>query len=445
VLKTIRTTIAGVAVLCLGSVALWGQAAQPQWKDRAEYDLVELIKKEQNPQAKLQLLQQWEQKYPNSDFRDGRYELMVQTYQQLGKAKEMMDTAKAWVAFNPKALTGWYWINLLTVSMNDTSPAALEQGEKAAKALLELCDDFFNPAKKPQQVTDEQWKQQRAMTEYVAYRTMGWVAMERQQYLDADKYFIEALKRNPNDAQVSAWAGRVNVRTRQLERQGIALFHFARSAVYSGPGSFPEQVRQQLLSTFEKNYINFHGSKEGMDEVIKLAQSTAIPPEGFKIESQDEIMAKQEEELKRTNPVLALWVGIKRELTSPNGPAYFENSLKNAHIPGPDGIQVGETKVTKLKGTVVSVDPPKRPKKIVLGLSSPNMSEVTLVFENPLPVAPEPGTVLEFGGIVTEYSLEPFNLTFEVEPSDVVGLPAPKKAAPARKAPARKAPAKAKK
>lgn len=437
-LKTIKKTIAGIALFCLGGLILLGQAKQPQWKDRAEFDLFELIRKEQNPQAKLQLLQQWEQKYPQTDFKDGRFELMVQTYQQLGKAKEMMETAKAWVAFNPKAITGWYWINLLSISMNDTSPAALDQAEKAAKALLEQIEDALSPAKKPAQATEEQWKQQRSTMEYVAYRTLGWVALERQQYVDADKYFIEALKRNPNDSQVSAWAGRANVRTKQLDRQGIALFHFARAAVYSGPGGFPEQARQQLMSSFEKNYINFHGSKEGIEEVLKLAQTTAVPPEGFKIESQDEIMAKQEEELKKSNPVLALWVGIKRELTGPNGAAYFENSLKNAHIPGPDGIMVGENKVTKLKGTVVSVDPPKRPKKVVLGLSSPNMSEVTLVFENPLAVAPEPGTVLEFGGVVTEYSLEPFNVTFEVEPADVTGLPAPKKAAPGKRAPVKK-------
>lgn len=437
-LKTIKKTIAGLALLCLGGALLYAQEKQPQWKDRAEYDLFELIRKEQNPQARLQLLQQWEQKYPETDFKDGRYELMVQTYQQLGRAKEMIDTAKAWVAANPKAITGWYWINLLTVSMNDTSPAALDQGEKAAKALLEQIEDALSPAKKPAQATEEQWKQQRATMEYVAYRTLGWVALERQQYVDADKYFVEALKRNPNDAQVSAWAGRANVRTKQLERQGIALFHFARAAVYSGPGGFPEQARQQLMSSFEKNYINFHGSKEGLEEVLKLAQSSAIPPDGFKIESQDEIMAKQEEELKKSNPVLALWVGIKRELTGPNGPSYFENSLKNAHIPGPDGILVGETTVKKLKGTVVSYDPPKRPKKLVLGLSSPSMSEVTLVFENPLAAAPEPGTELEFAGVVTEYSLEPFNVTFEVEPADVTGLPAPKKAAPVKKAPARK-------
>ncbi len=434
-LKTIKKTIAGITVFCLGGIILFGQAKQPQWKDRAEFDLFELIRKEQNPQAKLQLLQQWEQKYPGTDFKDGRFELTVQTYQQLGKAKEMLDTAKAWVAFNPKSLSGWYWINLLTVSMNDTSPAALDQGEKAAKALLEQIEDALSPAKKPAQATEDQWKQQRSTMEYVAYRTLGWVALERQQYVEADKYFIDALKRNPNDSQVSAWAGRANVRTKQLERQGIALFHFARAAVYSGPGGFPEQARQQLMSSFEKNYINFHGSKEGMEEVLKLAQTSAVPPEGFKIESQDEIMVKQEEELKKTNPVLALWVGIKRELTGADGAAYFENSLKNAHIPGPDGIMVGETTIKRLKGTVVSVDPPKRPKKVVLGLSSPNMSEVTLVFENPLPVAPEPGTVLEFGGVVTEYSLEPFNVTFEVSPAEVSGLPAPKKAAPRKRAP----------
>ncbi|MBI4891688.1 MAG: hypothetical protein HY821_13775 [Acidobacteria bacterium] len=437
-----KRAIVGIAVTSLFGLTVWGQAAQPQWKDRAEYDLVESIKKEQNAQTRLGLLQQWQEKYPNSDFKDGRYELMVAAYQQLGKGKEMLDAAKAWVASNPKAVNGWVWINLLTISLNDTSAPALEQGRSAAKSLLSALDDTFSPARKPAQVTDDQWKKQRVNTEYISYRTLGWVDLQDKKYEDADKNLIEALKRNPADAQASFWAGTADLRTKKLEFQGPALFHFCRAATFSGQGALPQQTRDQLRASFEKNYVNFHGSKDGIEQVIKLAETNAVPPPDFKIESQDEILIKQEEELKKTNPMLALWSSIKRELKGANGQAYFDASLKDANIPG--GVEVGGTKVEKFKGKVVGceVAAPKKPKKVVVGISSAEMSEVTLVFEAPLAACPPAGTELEFFGSPKAFTAEPFNVDFEVEPADVAGMPAPPKAAPKKGVPARKGPAK---
>jgi tetratricopeptide (TPR) repeat protein len=430
------------AIIALGTLALltvWAQGQQKQWKDRAEYDLFEQIRKEASPQTKIDLLKQWQQKYPDSQWKDERYTLMIQTYQTLGNAKGMLETAKEMVAADPKSVTGLYYLNLLTISMGDTSPAALDTGEKAAKGLLGLMDEVFSPAKKPAQVTDDQWKKERSNTEAVAYRTLGWVALQKQQYEDAEKNFIEVLKLNPADSQASLWAGTAIVRQKKLEKQGLALFDFARAAVYDGPGAaFDQKTRDQIKASFEKNYVNFHGDKNGMDEVLKLAASTAIPPAGFKIESKDELLIKQEEELKKTNPNLALWISIKRELTGANGAQYFDSNLKNANIPG--GADIGGTKIEKFKAKVVSSDPPKRPKKVVVGISSPDMSEVTLVFENPLASAPEKGTDVEFSGVPVEFTADPFNLTFDVEPKDVSGLataPA-KKAAPAP-APAKKA------
>jgi tetratricopeptide (TPR) repeat protein len=427
VLFSFRSAIAGLAATTLFGLTLWGQAAQQNWKDRGEYDLVQSITKEQNPQTKLGLIQSWQEKYPTSDFKDDRSQALIQTYQQLGKAKEMLETAKQWVATNPKAFPGWYWICALTVSMQDTSGPALDQGSNAAKALLGLVDDTFSPARKAAQVTDEQWKQQRGGAEAVAYRTLGWVALQKKEYEEADKNLIESLKRNPADAQASHWAATANLRTKKLERQGLALFHFCRASQVEGPGAFPQATRDKLRESFEKNYINFHGNKDGIEEVIAKAKVSAIP-EGIVIESQDEILAKQEEALKKTNPMLALWISIKKELTSANSAAYFDGSLKNSQIPG--GVEVGTTKVEKFKGKVVSCDvaAPKKPKKIVLGISSAEVSEVTLAFENALStVCPDPGTELEFSGVPTAFTAEPFNLTFDVEPAGVSGLPTPPK------------------
>jgi tetratricopeptide (TPR) repeat protein len=448
VLYSFKRVLAGVALASVFGLSLMGQAGQPQWKDRAEYDLFESIKKEANATTRLGLLQQWQEKYPTSDFRDGRYELLVNTYQGLGKAKEMLDTAKQWADFNPKALQAYVFMCNLTPYLNDTSAGALDQGDKAAKSLLGLVDDFFSPARKPAAVGEDAWKQQRSITEYTAYRTLGWVAMMRGQavpeqdkkvvfYEEADKQFLEALKRNPADAQASAWAGTANIRTRKVERQGTGLFHIARAAYFEGQGAFPQQTRDTLKASFEKNYIAVHGDTKGIEDIIAMVKSSPIPPAGFKIESKDEILMKQEEELKKTNPVLALWISIKRELTGANGAAYYDSTLKNAHIPG--GAEVGGTKIEKLKAKAVSCDKPKGTKKIVVGLSSPDMSEITLQFDNPVG-CPEKGADIEFAGQVIEFTPEPFNVTFDCEPKDVSGLPA---AAPAKKAapvaPAKKA------
>jgi tetratricopeptide (TPR) repeat protein len=427
-----------IAIVTLGVLCAAGAFAQAQknWKDRAEYDLYDSILKEQNANTKLGLLQQWKEKYPASDYKDVRGQLIVQTYQALGKGKEMLESAKDLVSGDPKNFFGLYWINLLTVSLNDTSPAALEAGEKAATGLLGIMDQTFDPSKRQASVSEDAWKKERAVTESIAHKTLGWVAMQRQKYEDAEKEFVTTLTKNPNDAQASLWAGTVIARQRKLEKQGAALFHFARAGNFDGAGALPQQARDAVRASFEKNYVNFHGDKGGLEEVVAAAKANALPPEGLKIESKDEILLKQEEELKKTNPTLALWISIKRELSGANGPAYFDGSLKNSQIPG--GVEVGGQKIEKLKGKVVSTKPASKPKEIVVGVSSPDMSEVTLRFETPLTVASVPvGTELEFSGVPVEYTADPFNLVFEVEPKDVAGLP--KAAAPAKKAAPKKA------
>jgi len=429
------TAILVVGTVC--SLGLWGQAKQPQWKDRAEYDLYDSILKAQDNNTKIGLLQSWEQKYPQSDYLDTRNQLLVQTYQVLGKGKEMMAAAKKMATASPKSFFALYWINLLTVSLNDTSPAALADGEKYAKVFLGIMDETFDASKKKPEVTEEAWKKERAMMESLAYRSLGWVALNSNKSEEAEKNFVEALNHNPADSQSALWAATAIIRQKNLEKQSDALFYSARAAAYDGPGALAPDIRARYMSSFEKNYINFHGGKDKMDEVISLAKANTVPPDGFKIMSQDEILQAQEKELEQTNPQLAVWVKMKRGLTGPDGASYFASSVKDAHIPG--GVEVGGQKIEKLKGTVVSsttVTPRSSAvKEVVLGISKAEMSEATLRFETPQPKI-DPGTVIEFSGVPVEFTAEPFMVVFEVDAKDVTGWPKP--VAPAKRAPARK-------
>jgi hypothetical protein len=438
VLFSIQRALAVLALSSLAAVSLWAQQATT-WKDRAEYDLYDSITKEQNPQTRLGLLDSWKAKYPDSKESERRLQAYLTTYQALGRGKDMFAAAKELVAVNPKNFTGLYWLNLFTLSNNDKSPEALALGEKAGNGLLGVLDETFDSSKKAATVSDEDWKKEKDKMAAIGHKTLGWVAMQKDQNEPAEKEFLEALKANPDDAQASYFAGTVVLKQRKLEKQSAGIYHLVRAANYDGPGALPEATRTQLKAFVEKAYVNFHGDKAGLDQVIAEAKKSALPDPSFKIESKDEILAKEEAQLEKSNPQLALWIRIKRELSGPNGAAYFDGTLKNSQIPG--GVEVGGTKIMKLKGKVVSTKPakPKGIAEIVLGISSDQMSEVTLRFPTPVNATVAPGTELEFEGVPVEFVADPFNLVFETEAAKVDGLPkAAAPAVPAHKPPAKK-------
>src|SRR4051794_7766603 len=54
-----------------------GQPGAKNYKDRAEYDLYSKITQTTDPKAKLDLLQTWQDKYPQSDFASDRATLFM--------------------------------------------------------------------------------------------------------------------------------------------------------------------------------------------------------------------------------------------------------------------------------------------------------------------------------------------------------------------------------
>ncbi len=416
------------SALMLASSAL---AQQPNWKDINEYNLVQEIGKEANPAKKLALLQSWKEKYPTTDFSVNRLGMFLQTYQQMGNGKAMLGSAKELSVAAPAAIEGPYWINLLTISLADTSAEALEGGEKAANTLIAGLDKYFDPAKKPAGVTDVQWKTQRDATEVSAHTTLAWIAAQRKDWVNAEKENTKLLALNASNAPASFALASAILAQKQPAKQITALFHYARAGSLEGTGALPDAQRKQVIDYFTKIYTQFHGSKDGMDEFIAKAKSAPMPPADLTIKSAAQMAAEEEEKFKQSNPQLALWLGVKKELAGPNGPTYFEGSLKDAALP-------------KLKGKLVSMKPAIRPKEIVIAISDANTPEITLkIAENGfLAGKADPGTELEFEAVAKAFVADPFMLTAEVEKANLTGWPAaaapakpaaPKKAAPKKK------------
>jgi len=196
------------------------------------------------------------------------------------------------------------------------------------------------------------------------------------------------------------------------------LYNFARAAAYEGPGSLPVSDRKQVMDYLNKVYAQYHGSNEGLDKLIASAKVSAFPPAAFTIKSKSDLEKERidaEEAAARANPMLALWKSIRKELQSDGGPAYFENSMKGAGLPG------GVNNVARFKGKLILSTPALHPKELVLAIEDPARPDVTLKLESALPGKMDPGGDIEFEGVGDSFTKDPFMVTFIVEKSKIDG------------------------
>jgi len=397
--------LAGIAVI---GAALFGQ--EKQWIDRAEYELVgEQIAKATDNAKKLELLKQWKEKYPKTNFEWERLGAFLMTYQQLGKAKEMFDTAKEMSAADPKNVSGPFYITALVLSMRSTDPAVLEEGEKAANTLLTNLNDYFAPAKKPAPVADDAWAKQKGDAQMQALNVLVYTAQARKDYPAVEERISNILKVTPKNAMLSYQLGTSILAQKKQERQFAAIWHFARACALEGEGAAPAADKTKVCDYFGRVYPQIRGDKQGMDELKQKAAASVFPPDGFVIKSKQQEMVEALEELKKTNPQLAIWVQMKQALTAPDGAAYVEQ-IKGAALP-------------KFKGKVVSLEPAVNPKKIVVGISDASAPEITIEIDDKgfLPGKVDPGTEIEFESVGKEFTADPFNLTVTAEKDKITG------------------------
>ncbi len=426
-------------LLAQDSQATQGQAAQGQapaagqknWKDRTEYDLYTNAAKETNPQKKLDILNDWNTKYPSTDFKDLRLTLFITAYAALpGHVQDAVNASEQLIAIDPKNFTALYYITLLTPQLGTGSAApgadVLDAGDKAANGLLAALDDQFAAAKKPQGVSDAEWTKARGQTEAIGHTTLGWIAMERKDWTKAEDEFTKSLQLTPENGQDSYWLGTVVLAEKNPDphKQSLALYEFARAAAYDGTGALTPAGRQQVLQYLtDKAYVPYHGSKDGLDQLLSQSKGAALPPADFTVPSVTDIekaKLEKENEEQKANPSLALWKNIQTALTAPDGADYFNKNMKGAQTPA-------------FTGKLVSSEPELRPKTLVLAISDPDgkVADATLKLDAALPGKAPAGTQLTFNGIPDSYTASPFMVTFTVEKANVKGWPG--KAEPARK------------
>jgi len=410
--------------------------AQPQknYKDRGEYDLYSKITQTTDPKARLELLNTWTDKYPQTDFTAERLQYYMVTLAALAatdptQRQPLLNKCQDLLKLDPQNFRAQYLICVWGPAVGGASPAPelLSQVEAAAHGVISGADTTFDPSKKPASVSADQFTQAKTQSVALAHNSLAWAATAKKDSATAESEYKASLQANPDQGNVSASYAKLLYDEKKFPE---ALFEYARAAEYTGPGpALPPATRTQLTDFFNKAYKDFHGGTDGADQVLAQAKTAALPPGGFAIGSAADAANKEADAMKQriaSDPGFGLWYTIRQNLTGDQGDTFFSNTVKDAEIPG------GAQGVQNFSGTVISIDPPDKPTKVVLGVDDPTKGDATLEFSQPLPASAldkiKVGQKLDFSGVADSYTKDPYMLTFK-DPT----IPGVQTAAPAKK------------
>ena len=445
----LRFSRAGWSLLATGSLAILiglaaahispaqeaGQqpaGAQKNWKDRGEYDLDVKIRQTQDPKERLQLLDTWQDKYPQSDYNDERLQFYVITLSQLAPSDpssrpKLMDKANALLKVDPKDFRAMYAIALWgpAVGGNSAQPDLVSQVQTAAQGVIDNAPTAFDPAKKPPTVTQQDFDKAKNGALAIAHNGLAWSYVQKKDSANAEKEYQASLEANPDQGTTSAAYAKTLYDDKKMPE---ALFEYARAAEYAGPGpALPPATRTQLQDFFNKAYEGYHGGKDGADQVLSQAKTSALPPSGFSIVSANASAQAEADKMNQriqSDPGFKMWYAVKQSLVD-KGDTFFNSDVKDVEIPG------GAEGVKYFKGTVVSLDPATDPTKVVVGVENPTAGDATLTFSKPLPAdalnTVKVGNQIEFSGVAESFTANPYMLTFKDPSINGVQTAAPAK------------------
>ena len=364
------------------------EAKEKQVKDMVEYELIDKATKEADAAKKLQILAEWKEKYPESDYSEDRLRMFMQANQQANKLAEAIAAAKEILAQIPNDFAANFTIASLTPALNSQAADVLATGEKAASALVS--------GGKPATLTDEQWNAVKNQILTTAHQTLGWIHMQRKDNVKAESEFKTVLGMNPNNGQVSYWLGNVVLSQGDPDKNELALFSFARAAVHEGEGALPAEGRKQVADYLSTVYGKYAGTQEGLENLKQAAMKQPLPPAGLTIESASVREFKAEEKRRSENPLIYKFIDLRNALTGATGDAVWSD-LQGKMSPRMELFVLGSDS--------------DRPQVLNLGSKADGPVEVVLNLENRLRAAPGRGSRVTFEGVASSMTKSPFKLT----------------------------------
>ncbi len=376
------------------------QSQAPVIKDPAEYNAYVAAVQATDPNAKISGLEAFLTQYPNSVMKNQAMEILMQTYQQAGNTKKMMDTGTKLVAADPcnlRALTLLAYFDRVSAQGGDpNAKQLLVDGKKYGQQGLDCLPKATDP---------EIVKMKDQMTG-IFHAAIGIACLQDKDNACAVQNLKPAVDSSPDTQKdfslvyplaLAYWPDPKTPTTPENSR--FAIWYAARAAAVA-----PPQAQAQIEKYARSLFVRFHGGDDGWPDVLAKAKSGAAPDDLATLIPPAPTPADQAHKMvQETSPDkmdFATW-----EFVLSNGSQQDQDTVWNA-IKG---------KAVQMNGTIISTTPTE----FMIAGSSDDIdakkADITLKFEEKVPVRliPKDGASFDFQGEPASYTPNPFMMVME--------------------------------
>jgi tetratricopeptide (TPR) repeat protein len=209
-------------------------------EDYIEQSLIRAAYGVKDPNKKADYLQRFAKMYPDTPQGEQALAVAASAYQQAQNRAKMQEVANSILAKNPNN------VSVLLLLADDYSERA-EQLDKA-EAYAKKASSVVDAAKKPENLTDDQWKQQTSIQKGLALSALGQINIEKKQNAVAVDNFIKAAPLlKPNALLYARNQYRLGYAYLNLKKNPEAKQAFTEAASLDTPFKAPAQQKLSEL------------------------------------------------------------------------------------------------------------------------------------------------------------------------------------------------------
>ncbi|OLB21682.1 MAG: hypothetical protein AUH15_08585 [Acidobacteriales bacterium 13_2_20CM_55_8] len=401
------------------------QQQKKEIKDPAEYNAYVGAVQQADAAAKISGLEAFLSQYPNSVMKEDALELLMGAYQQTNNAAKMNEAAQRLLQANPNNLRA---LALMAYSKRAAAEANQNPQQNLAEAAqyAERGLQALKTATKPEGMSDVDFEKLKSQMSTIFNGVAGIAALQSKNFPLAEERLRAAVQGDPNDLR-NVYPLALAYLTATPPDPVNGLFFIARAANLAA-GS-PGQA--QIMAYGKSQYTKYHGSDQGWTDLLALAKTTPLPPQGFTItqyvpptpaeQAAEIIKNKTPDEIKKLS--FAEWE-LVLSAGKPEDAEKVWNVIKGLPL--------------QMEGIVISV----APTKLEIAASQDDIekkrADIELTMMGPIParLMPKEGATLDFEGTPASYTPSPFVMVMEKGTLLTKAAPAPAKK-PARKRPTR--------
>jgi tetratricopeptide (TPR) repeat protein len=305
-----RVGMAPAALLCLmlGSASSLRAQAPATGQDTTkapaytlvEYNAEQACAAEKVPATQVKCLDDFVGKYPNSALLVYVYPLYVNAYNQLKNPQKVIEYADKAVALGDKAepVVRYQMLYARALAYASLTPPEQLAGAAKAREAAQLGLKTLDEVKKPENISDDEFKKQKQQPTILFNYTAANAAMNTKDYAGAVEFFKAVLALDPDDLSTNYNLGRAYL-AMTPPQQMDAFWYFAKSVT----SKKATQAQADKVKKYLKGLIaNYQGGNvcdnlvDGeLNELLQLAGSSADRPTSYSLPSATDISTAQKD------------------------------------------------------------------------------------------------------------------------------------------------------